>query len=118
MFGIMYLMELRINPANLMALPLIFGIGVDHGIHIVLDYQRHRNWSQMLVTTGHAVVITSTTTIIGFGSLALANYRGLSSLGQMMIIGVFSCLFTSLVFLPCFWQCFIRTPRVSEKFQQ
>ena len=50
--------------------------------------------------TGRAILIASLTTMIGFGSLALASHRGLASLGAVLLLGVGSCLLTSTVVLP------------------
>ena len=50
--------------------------------------------------TGRAILIASLTTMIGFGSLALASHRGLSSLGVVLLLGVGSCLITSTLVLP------------------
>jgi predicted RND superfamily exporter protein len=46
------------------------------------------------------VLITSLTTMVGFGCLMMADHRGLQSLGRVLVIGVTCCLFTSLVPLP------------------
>ncbi|WP_372367520.1 MMPL family transporter [Candidatus Uabimicrobium sp. HlEnr_7] len=102
MIGLMFIFNIRINPANLVALPLIFGIGADHGIHIAHRYfrEKHTNIDEIVASTGHAILITSLTTAIGFGSLSFADYQGLSSLGIMMVLGVMCCLYTSIVLLP------------------
>ncbi len=50
--------------------------------------------------TGRAILIASLTTMIGFGSLALASHRGLASLGVVLLLGVGSCLLTSTIVLP------------------
>jgi len=50
--------------------------------------------------TGRAILIASLTTMIGFGSLALASHRGMSSLGLVLLLGVGSCLLASLLVLP------------------
>jgi predicted RND superfamily exporter protein len=54
----------------------------------------------MSASTASAVLITSLTTMVGFGSLMIASHRGLQSLGRVLTIGVSCCLFTSLVMLP------------------
>jgi predicted RND superfamily exporter protein len=57
----------------------------------------------MAVVMGHtarAVLIASLTTMIGFGSLALASHRGLASLGLVLLLGVGACLVTSAIVLP------------------
>ena len=48
----------------------------------------------------NAIVLTSLTSMIGFGSMMLAAHRGLYSLGLVLVIGIGSCLFVSLVMLP------------------
>ncbi len=85
-----------------MAVPLIIGVGIDNGVHVVhrLLYEGQEGMSVVLRHTGRAILIASLTTMIGFGSLALASHRGMSSLGVVLLLGVGSCLLTSLVVLP------------------
>jgi hypothetical protein len=100
-FGIMGLLGIPLNPANMIIVPLILGIGIDDGVHVVHDFrnQRGRRYA-MSSSTASAVLITSLTTMIGFGSLMIASHQGLQSLGRVLVIGVSCCLFTSLVMLP------------------
>jgi predicted RND superfamily exporter protein len=83
-------------------LPLILGIGIDDGIHIVHRFRLHRGESLVGIFhhTGRAITITSLTTIAGFGSLMFAEYAGLRACGLMASLGIASCLVTSVVFLP------------------
>ena len=97
MFGVMGLLGIPLNPANMIALPLILGIGLDDGVHIVHDYRRQRGKFSVSASTVTAIVVTSLTTMIGFGSLMLASHQGLQSLGRVLTIGVLCCLFSSLV---------------------
>ena len=100
LFGLMGLLDIPLNPANMIVLPLILGIGVDDGVHIVHDFRRQRGKYQISASTASSVLITSLTTMVGFGSLMIASHRGLQSLGRVLTIGVSCCLFTSLVMLP------------------
>ena len=102
MYGVMALLGVDFNPANLIVLPLILGIGVDDGVHVLHDYgsQRGSGSYRMSASTMNAIVLTSLTSMIGFGSMMLAAHRGLYSLGMVLVIGVGSCLFVSLVLLP------------------
>ncbi len=100
MFGILGILRLPLNPANMIVLPLILGIGVDDGVHVIHDFRRQRGPYRMSASTASAVLITSLTTMVGFGSLMIARHQGLQSLGRVLTIGVSCCLFTSLIMLP------------------
>ena len=108
MFGIMGLAGIDLNPANMIVLPLIMGIGIDDGVHIMHDFRVQRGRYRLTGATATAVVMTSLTTMIGFGSLLLANHRGLQSLGRICVIGVSCCMFTSLITLPALLRLFTR----------
>ncbi|QDT65545.1 MMPL family transporter [Calycomorphotria hydatis] len=102
MFGVLAILEIHLNPANLIVLPLVLGIGVDDGVHVVHDYrmQKRTGKYQMSPSTVNAIVLTSLTSMVGFGSLMVASHRGLYSVGLVLVIGIASCLFVSLVLLP------------------
>ncbi|MGD9126344.1 MAG: MMPL family transporter [Planctomycetia bacterium] len=100
MFGILGMIGIPLNPANMIVLPLILGIGIDDGVHVVHDFRRQRGPYRMSASTASAVLITSITTMVGFGSMMIASHRGLQSLGRVLTIGVTCCLFTSLIMLP------------------
>ncbi|MGE0377292.1 MAG: MMPL family transporter, partial [Planctomycetaceae bacterium] len=100
MFGILGLFGVELNPANLIVLPLILGIGVDDGVHVIHDFRAQRGRYHTSPSTINAIMLTSLTSMIGFGSMLVASHRGLASLGLVLVIGVGSCLFVSLVTLP------------------
>jgi hopanoid biosynthesis associated RND transporter like protein HpnN len=100
MFGVLGFLEIPLNPANMIVLPLILGIGIDNGVHIVHDYLRQSGPYRLSRSTATAVVITSATTMVGFGTMMFARHQGLRSLGQVLTIGVFCCLISSIVILP------------------
>lgn len=100
LFGCLALIGVDFNPANLIVLPLILGIGVDDGVHVVHDFRSQRGAYRMSASTMNAIVLTSLTSMIGFGSMMLAAHRGLYSLGLVLVIGIGNCLFVSLVLLP------------------
>jgi hypothetical protein len=102
MFGLLGLMGIDLNPANLIVLPLVLGIGVDDGVHVVHDFRSQRSGYRMSASTINAITLTSLTSMIGFGSMMLAAHRGLYSVGLVLVIGVGSCLFISLITLPAF----------------
>jgi predicted RND superfamily exporter protein len=100
MLGASALLGIDLNPANAVAIPLILGIGIDDGIHIVHRYRERKDVGQAIRLTGRAVIMTSLTTMVGFGSLSTSHFPALASLGQLALLGIGSCLLTSLLLLP------------------
>jgi predicted RND superfamily exporter protein len=113
MMGFMGLAGLRFNFANLVAIPLIIGVGIDNGVHVVHRVRLEGAEGMMVVArhTGRAILIASLTTMIGFGSLGLASHQGLASLGKVLLLGVGSCLVTSTLVLPNILVAFGRARR-------
>jgi predicted RND superfamily exporter protein len=100
MVGIMGIFEVSFNPANIMTLPLIIGIGVTNGIHILNRYAEEQNPSVLARSTGKAVLVSGLNTIAGFGSLIVAQHRGIESLGFVMAIGSATCMIAGVTVLP------------------
>ena len=98
--GIMGCFNIPFNPANIMTLPLVIGIGVTNGIHILNRFAEEHSPSILAKSTGKAVLVSGLTTIAGFGSLVLAKHRGIESLGLVMSTGVATCMLAGLTFLP------------------
>jgi hypothetical protein len=100
--GIMDLVGVSFNLANLVILPLIIGIGVVNGVHIVHRYREETDKSINILSrsTGQGVVLSSLTTMIGFGSLMVADHQGVYSLGLVLTLGVGCCLMASITVLP------------------
>jgi hopanoid biosynthesis associated RND transporter like protein HpnN len=100
---------LAFNFANVIVLPLLLGIGVDSGIHLV---HRHRVTIETLghaeaperellgTSTAQAVFFSALTTMASFGTLAFSAHRGFASLGLLLIIGVAYTLLCNLIVLP------------------
>jgi len=100
MLGMMGYLHLPFNPANIMTLPLIIGIGVTNGIHILNRFAEEEHPSILARSTGKAVLVSGLTAIAGFGSLILAKHRGIRSLGEIMSTGIATCMIVGLTFLP------------------
>lgn len=83
-----------------MTLPLVIGIGVTNGIHILNRFAEEQNPAILARSTGKAVLLCALTTIAGFGSLIIAQHRGFSSLGMLMSVGTAACMCAGLTFLP------------------
>lgn len=99
--GLMALFDLAWNPLNVMALPVVLGIAVDDGIHLVHRYRAESgDLAGTLAGTGRSIVLTSATNLAAFGSLVLSDHRGLSSFAAALCLGVLSALVITLVVLP------------------
>lgn len=108
MVGLMGLFGIPFNPANIMTLPLVIGIGVTNGIHILNRFAEERTPAILGKSTGKAVIVSGLTTIVGFGSLILAKHQGIASLGFVMAVGVTTCMVAALTFLPALLTVLIR----------
>ena len=100
LLGWMGLFGIPFNPANIMTLPLILGIGVAHGIHLLHRYREESFIDLRYSSTGRAVLISAMTTMAGFSSLMLAGHQGIASLGLVMTLGVLFTLISALLILP------------------
>ncbi len=98
--GLMGLLDIPLNAANMIVLPLLIGIGIDNGVHVIHDFLRRGGTYTLGSATATAIALTSATTMVGFGSMMVAHHQGLRSLGQVLTLGVFCCLVMSLIFLP------------------
>ncbi len=100
--GVWSLLGLKINFLNIVALPMILGIGVHSGLHLLERYHEMQGKRLKLIieTTGRGVFLTSLTTMAGFGSLTLAEFRGLQQIGLLTLVGVGANLIATLVILP------------------
>jgi hypothetical protein len=100
--GVMALFGFSLNPANMIAFPLILGVGADNGVHVLHDFRcrdRQRRY-RLTYATGCGIMVAALTTILGFGTLMIADHRGMASLGLILTVGVTCCMGTALVFLP------------------
>ncbi|NQU09343.1 MMPL family transporter, partial [bacterium] len=100
MVGAMVVLDLPFNPANIMVLPLMVGIGVAYGIYVVQRYREDHEATFYGKSTGRAVLLSALTTIAAFATLIAASHRGIRSLGIVMCVGTAACLLASMVMLP------------------
>ncbi len=96
----MGLADLSFNLANFFSVPILIGIGVDNGIHLLHRFREKGPMRLRFSATHRGVFLTSSTSLIGFGCLAFATHRGLQSLGLVMALGCAACLAASLLALP------------------
>ena len=106
--GLMGFFHVPLNPANIMTLPLVIGIGVTNGIHILNRFAEEQTPSILARSTGKAVLVSGLTAIAGFGSLCLGKHRGIQSLGYVMATGLATCMIAGLTFLPALLELLVR----------
>jgi hopanoid biosynthesis associated RND transporter like protein HpnN len=102
-------LDIPFNFANVIVLPLLLGIGVDSGIHLV---HRHRETIEttgaakpperelLETSTAQAVFFSAMTTLASFGSMAFSNHVGFQTLGLLLVFGIVYTLLSNLVVLP------------------
>ena len=100
--GIFALLDWKLNLFNLIALPLLIGMGQDDSLHILHRYREDGPGTipRVLRETGGAVFLTTLTTVIGFSSMLFVEHQGLRSLGWTNVIGMTLCLLSSVLFVP------------------
>jgi preprotein translocase subunit SecF len=113
--GLMGWLGVPLNPANIMTLPLVIGIGVTNGIHILNRFAEEQTPSILGRSTGKAVLVSGLTSMAGFGSLILAQHRGIHSLGCVMTSGLATCMIAGLTFLPALLNLLMRSPGNTEQ---
>jgi predicted RND superfamily exporter protein len=98
----MKMLKMVFNPANLVIIPLLVGIGVDNGIHVVRHFLGSASPEEEIAgsSTGRAIALSTLTTMSGFGSLIIARHQGIHSVGALLTLAMGSCLLASLVVLP------------------
>lgn len=100
--GIMSFVGIPFNMGNVFALPLILGAAVEFGLNVVMRYMEGREHGGPLIarSTIMAVLVNGLTTIVGFGSLMIADHRGIWGLGFVLSLGALTSLVATLIVLP------------------
>ncbi len=95
------LFNIPFNYANVIVLPLLLGIGVDSGIHLVMRQEHVKHGEGVFGTsTPRAVLFSALTTVGSFGSLMLSSHRGTASMGELLSIAIAFTLLCTLFVLP------------------
>jgi len=101
--GTMVLIGMQFNMLNFLGLLLIIGIGVDDGVHILHHYQEEDGQIyHVFSNVGRAILLTTITTMCGFGSLIFSSYTGIATLGVVLFIGVAYAFIMTVVIIPIF----------------
>lgn len=107
MLGSMGPLHVAFNHANMVVLPLLLGLGVDSGVHLMVRYKQSAadhggvaNVDEIMTSTGGGVFIASLTTIFGFAVMIIADYGGMVKLGVIMTVGMTATLVLTLLIIP------------------
>lgn len=107
MLGSMGPLHVSFNHANMVVLPLLLGLGVDSGVHLMVRFKQSAadhggvaDIDEMLTSTGGAVFVASMTTIFGFAVMIIADYQGMVKLGVIMTVGMSATLALTLLVVP------------------
>ena len=94
------LVDMPFNYANIIALPLLVGLGVDNGIHVVHRLRSESGERLFATSTMRAVLASALTTIASFGNLAFSAHVGTSSMGVLLALGLAVSMAATLIALP------------------
>jgi|SRR5580658_869038 predicted RND superfamily exporter protein len=101
-FGLLLLVRHRFSFMSITAIPLIIGIGIDNGIHLVRRYlENERNGILVIAkASGAALIQSNLTTIVGFGALMASSFAPLAEMGLVTSLGVALALAGGLWLVP------------------
>ncbi|RYE90100.1 MAG: hypothetical protein EOO75_10700, partial [Myxococcales bacterium] len=102
MSGLALGLGIKVNFCNFIAFPITFGIGVEYAANVLNRYEAEgkRDILSAVRSTGAAVAVCSSTTIIGYSSLLVADNRALFLFGLLAVLGEATCILAALVVLP------------------
>ena len=96
---VIVLAGMMLNYANIIALPLLLGVGVSFNIYFVMNWRAGQT-AMLASATARAILFSALTTGTAFGSLALSQHPGTASMGDLLLISLGCTLIASLAFIP------------------
>jgi predicted RND superfamily exporter protein len=101
-FGLLLLARHRFSFMSITAIPLIIGIGIDNGIHLVQRYLANERMGILAIAkaSGAALIQSNLTTIVGFGALMASSFAPLAEMGLVTSLGVALALVGGLCLVP------------------
>ncbi len=96
------LLHIPFNFANIIVVPLLLGIGVDAGIHVLhrVREEHGRHIHVLETSTARAVLFSSLTTVMSFGTLSFMHHAGTASMGRLLTLSVTLMIACTLIVLP------------------
>jgi predicted RND superfamily exporter protein len=102
MVGLMNLTGINLSIMTVIGLPLIVGIGIDDGVHIMHRWKNEGpgRIRTVFASTGKAILLTSLTTMLAFGSMVFSVFPAWGLFGGALFLGVAACFLATVGFLP------------------
>ncbi|MEK9628177.1 MAG: MMPL family transporter [Nitrospinota bacterium] len=104
--ALMSVFNVRLNFINIVMLPSIVGIMIDHCIylsHHILDYSKGASLKS-LKETGSAIILSALTSLAGYASLNIAHHAGINSIATVVELGIITCTVCALFMLPALFE--------------
>ena len=104
--ALMSVFHVRLNFINLVMLPSIVGIMVDHCIylsHHIIDYSKGASYKSVQ-ETGSAIILSALTSLAGYASLNIAHHAGINSIATLVELGIVTCTVCALFMLPALFE--------------
>src|SRR5207302_4061160 len=93
------ILGIQLNFTNVIAFPLLLGVGVAFKIYYIMAWRRGRT-ALVQSTLTRAVVFSALTTATAFGSLWLSHHPGTSSMGELMMLSLLCTMMAAVLFQP------------------
>lgn len=101
--GLLKISGINLDIFSVLAFPLIIGIGIDDGVHVIHRLNiTNEKMQTVFSSVGRAILLTTLTTMASFGSLMIAKYQGIYRLGVTLFIGVGLCFIMTVLLIPVF----------------
>jgi len=104
--ALMSVFNVKLNFINIVMLPSIVGIMIDHCIylsHHILDYSKGASLKS-LQETGSAIILSALTSLAGYTSLNIAHHDGIKSIATVVELGIITCTLCALFMLPALFE--------------
>ncbi len=102
--------KLPLNFANIIALPLLLGVGVSFNVYFIMNWRAGRT-HPLSSATARAVLLSALTTATAFGSLAVSSHPGTASMGRLLLLSLACTLLTTFLFVPAVLAALPRPPQ-------
>jgi predicted exporter len=105
-FGVLGWLGVPLNTVALLGAPLVLGLGIDDGIHVVHRLRQvpadasPEDRASAVASVGRAIALTTATTCASFATLVLSGHAGLASMGIVMLVALPACWLASCSTLP------------------